>query len=105
MASQQSEDRVIAAKYRMCRVFQHAWEYTTVHKDHGEYIQGLMCLRCGVQRAVRISARSGDRLGNGGYDYSEAPGYLLKGGGPLTPEERSELRLAEIKGHLTGRRN
>jgi hypothetical protein len=40
---------------------------------------------------VRIDARTGDRLG-GGYDYNDAPGYLLKGGGPLTADERSELR-------------
>ena len=40
------------------------------------------------------------RLGSGGYDYSDAPGYLLKGGGPLTPQERSELRLLGVRGHL-----
>jgi hypothetical protein len=28
----------------------------------------------------------------GGYEYHDAPGYLLKGGGPLTADERSELR-------------
>jgi hypothetical protein len=50
--------------------------------------------------AYRIDARSGDRLGSGGYDYHNAPGYLLKGGGPLTAEERSELRQAEIQGRL-----
>jgi hypothetical protein len=53
---------------------------------------------------VRINARNGDRLGSGGYDYSEAPGDLLKGGGPLTADERSELRLAEVQGHLKMRR-
>ena len=55
----------------------------------------------GGQRSVRIDTRSGvTRLGSGGYDYSDAPGYLLKGGGPLTPQERSELRLLGVRGHL-----
>jgi hypothetical protein len=38
------------------------------------------CIRCRARRSVRIDARNGDRLG--GYDYNDAPGYLLKGGGP-----------------------
>ena len=46
--------------------------------------------RSSVQRSVRIDTRNGDRLGSGGYDDHDAPGYLLKGGGPLTPEPRSE---------------
>ena len=37
--------------------------------------------RSSVQRSVRIDARNGDRLGSGGYDDHDAPGYLLKGGG------------------------
>lgn len=43
------------------------------------------------------------RLGGGGCDYNDAPGYLLKGGGPLTADERSELR-AEVLDHLNVRR-
>lgn len=64
----------------------------------------MVCIRCRAQRSVRIDARNGDRLGSGGYDYNDAPGYLLKGGGPLTAEERSELRLAEIQGRFRRRR-
>ena len=56
--------------------------------------------RSSVQRSVRIDARNGDRLGTGGYDDHDAPGYLLKGGGPLTPEERSELRLLGVRSHV-----
>ena len=55
--------------------------------------------RSSVQRSVRIDTRNGDRLGSGGYDDHDAPGYLLKGGGPLTPEERSELRLLGVRSH------
>lgn len=88
----------------MCRIYGHAWEYSTAKKDKGEFVQGLTCIRCEVRREVHISARSGDRLNGGGYDYNNAPGYLLKGGGPLTPEERSELRLVEVQSHLNVRR-
>src|SRR6476619_7388306 len=35
--------------------------------------------RSSVQRSVRIDARNGDRLGSGGYEDHDAPGYLLKG--------------------------
>ncbi len=44
------------------------------------------------------------RLGSGGYDYDNAPGYLIKGGGPLLADERSDLRLAEIQGRFRRRR-
>ena len=60
----------------------------------------MVCIRCRAQRSVRIDARNGDRLGSGGYDYHDAPGYLLKGGGPLTAEERSELRLLGVRSHV-----
>ena len=60
------------------------------------------CMRCGVQRSVRIDAHNGDRLRSGGYDYND--GLLLKGGEPLTADERSELRLLEVMDHLNVRR-
>jgi hypothetical protein len=61
----------------------------------------MVCIRCRAQRSVRIDARNSDRLGGGGYDYNDAPGDLLKGGGPLTAEE---LRLAEMQGRFGRRR-
>jgi hypothetical protein len=62
----------MSAKYRMCRIFGHAWEYTTARRNKGEYVRGLVCIRCRVQRSMRINARDGDRLGSGGYDYHDA---------------------------------
>ena len=88
-------DRTMSAKCRMC-----AREYATARRNKGEYVRGLVCIRCRVQRSMRIDAPDGDRPGSGGYDYHDARGYLLKGGGALTADERSELRLAEIAGHL-----
>ena len=78
--------------------------HTTARREQGEYVQGMVCIRCRAQRSVRIDARNGDRLGSGSYDYHNARGYLLKGGGPLAAEERSELRLAEIQGRFRRRR-
>ena len=53
-----------------------------LHDGQARHVQSLVCIRCSVRRAYRINTRNGDRLGSGGYDYHDAPGYLLKGGGP-----------------------
>lgn len=85
----------------MCRTWGHAWDYTTVKRLGGEYLQGLVCLRCATERFVKINTRTGETSGS---RYSYAEGYLFHGGGSLTPDERAELRLAEIRGHLPRRR-
>lgn len=95
------DERVVHAHHRMCRVFGHAWDYTTVKRHGGEYLQGLVCIRCSTERFIRIDPRSGETKGS---RYAYADGYLFHGGGALTPEERSELRLEEILGHLPRRR-
>lgn len=95
-----SEDRTVQPGYRMCRVFGHAWDYTTVKRDGGEYVQGLVCIRCTTERFIRIDPRSGETNGS---RYTYAEGYLFRGGGALTPQERSELRLTEVTGHLPRR--
>lgn len=96
------DDRVVHSAHRMCRVFQHAWDYTTVKKDGGNWLQGLVCIRCGTERFMRINARTGLPEGNK-YKYPE--GYLFHGGGALTTEERGELRLLEVTGRLPRRRS
>jgi len=48
---------------------------------------------------VRIDARNGDRLGGGGYDYNDAPGYLLKGGGPA--DGRRAFGIAALRDWTT----
>lgn len=102
MAKKDEEvDRTVAEEYRMCRVFQHAWDYTTVKRSGGNYLQGLICIRCGTERFVKIDARTGLSSGS---RYTYAPNYLFKGGGALSVEERAELRLVEITGHLPRRR-
>ncbi|QLF84599.1 hypothetical protein SEA_GAIL_35 [Mycobacterium phage Gail] len=94
-------DRTVAAAHRMCRVFMHAWDYTTVKRDGKNYLQGLVCIRCGTERFMKIDARTGLP---GGNVYKYADGYLFKGGGALSQQERGELRLMEVTGHLPRRR-
>ncbi|AHJ86400.1 hypothetical protein 40AC_36 [Mycobacterium phage 40AC] len=95
------QDRTVAAQHRMCRVFMHAWDYTTVKRDGSNYLQGLVCIRCGTERFMKINAKTGLP---GGNKYRYADGYLFKGGGALTQQERGELRLIEVTGHLPRRR-
>lgn len=94
-------DRTVRAEYRMCRVFNHAWDYTTVKRVDGELVQGLVCIRCSTERFIRMDPLSGETNGS---RYAYADGYLFHGGGALTPQERAELRLTEVLGHLPRRR-
>lgn len=96
-ATATTKARSIPVEYAMCRVFQHAWNYSTVKKEGRDLIQGLVCLRCKTVRAVRIDSRTGERVGNR-YEYPEQ--YVLREGGAMTARERAALRLAEIKRHL-----
>ncbi|QGH79704.1 hypothetical protein SEA_ANON_33 [Gordonia phage Anon] len=88
-------------EHRMCRVFQHAWEYTTVKQDGRNYLQGLRCIRCGTEREMKVNSRTGEA---GGSRYKYADGYLMKGIGALTQSERAALRLAEVSGHAPAAR-
>lgn len=94
-------DRIVRADHRMCRVFGHAWEYSNVKRLGDVYLQGLACIRCSTERFIKIDPRSGETKGS---RYAYADGYLFHGGGALTPQERSELRLEEILGHLPRQR-
>lgn len=89
--------RSVPAEYAMCRTFLHAWDYTTVKQNGRELIQGLVCLRCGTVRSMKIDSRTGERKGNS-YDYPD--GYVLSEGGPLSAKERATLRLGEVKRHI-----
>lgn len=98
--SEPAEDRSVQANHRMCRVFMHAWDYTTVKREGKNLLQGLVCIRCDTERWVKINSRTGE-IGGARYKYAE--GYLFKGGGALTQRERAELRLAEVSTHLPRR--
>ena len=94
------EKRTVPEKFAMCRVFMHAWEYVDVQKDGRELIQSLRCLRCGTEKFVRINGRTGEAKG---YTYDYPDDYLITGGAML-PEERSAIRLAQVKTNMKGQR-
>jgi hypothetical protein len=96
-ASSPKKKRTVPTEYAMCRTFLHAWDFTTVKQDGRRLIQGLVCLRCGTVRYMRIDSRTGERLGNS-YDYPD--GYVLAEGGPLSAKERASIRLDEVKRHI-----
>lgn len=91
-----AEDRGVKKEHRTCRVYGHAWDFTTVKREDQNYLQGLRCLRCSTERFVKINTRTGE-LGGSRYAYPE--GYLLNGGGALTQKERAGLRLTEVRSH------
>ena len=104
-------ERTVAAQYAMCRTWQHAWDYTSVERQGGEYVQGLRCIRCGTERFVKVDARTGDRGGNR-YVYPEdqdrnaVPYKMPKGtGGALSVDERAAIRLEEVKVHYAAIRD
>lgn len=90
----------VPLEYRECRTIQHAWRYTTVEVDGGDYVQGLGCTRCGTERFVRIDSRTGELHGSR-YHYGR--GYLLRGGG-LDPGERAILRLQAVEAQFSGQK-
>lgn len=95
-----NHSRTVADQYVACRSWMHAWEFTTVERSGGEYIQGMRCLRCPTEKTVRINARTGMREHGSTYKYPEqldpnaAPYQMPKdSGGALTSEERGEIML------------
>ena len=82
-----------------CRIFGHAWDYTTVRCHGRELIKGLRCLRSSTERFVHVDSRTGARVSNQ-YAYPEH--YQLSGG-QFTSRERDAVRLAEIRRHLRRR--
>lgn len=83
------------AVHTRCRIFGHAWDFTTVIQDGVYYLQGLRCTRCGTNKHIKIHSKTGQVYG---YGYRYVKGYLVPGG--FTPDERNALRLTEVKRHL-----
>lgn len=96
--------REVPDQYAHCRAWGHSWDFTTVDKLSGEYIQGMRCIHCGTHRAVPINVRTGLRERGNQYTYPEqidkeaTPYKMPKGsGGALTSEERGYVTLHEIQ--------
>jgi hypothetical protein len=81
--------------YLQCRDFGHSWRpYTAVwDSDYNVYRTALRCTRCHTTRHRDINRR-GEQLSNR-YDYAD--GYIIKGSGRLTGEDRDTLRLTSLE--------
>lgn len=77
-----------------CRDFGHSWRPFTArwNAEFDCFESRLRCTRCRTVRNRYIS-RNGELLSS---HYAYADGYLIRGFGRRTAEDRAELRLASI---------
>lgn len=77
-----------------CRDFGHSWRPYSARwiASYNSYESQLICNRCKTIR-TRFLSRTG-ALTNSNYDYAD--GYLVKGMGRLTGNDRDTIRLASI---------
>lgn len=78
---------------RECRDWRHRWEPWRAWKMRGGYEEHRRCTQCGAT-VVRL-------LDSRGYQISRRilypDGYLVRGMGRLTEDDRAELRLAGVR--------
>lgn len=84
----------IPNEYVECRDLGHAWRDHRVESLKGGFVQTLICQRCPVQKE-RVLNRHGDQVQHPKYIYPE--GYVVKGLGFLSHDERSEVRLRAVQ--------
>lgn len=87
-----------------CRTFiGHAWRHHDVvvegTKRNPVYQEIMRCGTCGTERVTTIN-KNGDYVSGNKYHYDPEKSYLLKGGGRITPEERSRMRLRSVESRL-----
>lgn len=76
-----------------CRDYRHSWAAFTVTPQSYGFERTLRCRDCKSLREETLNRR-GSRVGDPKYIYSE--GYLIKGLGRLTADDRDALRLASL---------
>lgn len=83
-----------------CRFLHHAWQWLDVKEDRRRrlYRQSMLCSRCGTEKFYEISFQ-GEIVTHPRYSYAD--GYLIKGGGGVSAEDRALIRVAAIRHHLT----
>lgn len=79
----------------LCRDFGHGWRPWSAEwiPQRRQYAEHLVCTRCQTVR-TRLLDEWGAQLGQG-YTYPE--GYLVKGLGRLTGDDRNAVRLAGLR--------
>jgi hypothetical protein len=85
---------LVPAKFVKCRLWRHAWDWTTVLNEGRFYVQELECLRCTMLRYDWISRRTGKTVK---YRYKAPLGYYVRGGLKSRDLERMKLRMIEEK--------
>jgi hypothetical protein len=84
-------------QYLECRLFGHAPLPHTADRDGGALEVVRRCA-CGSKKLYRLVERRGRvRRERAQYDYSEAPGYLLKGLGRPDKAEREIIDQAAVE--------
>lgn len=82
----------------LCRDFGHSWRPWTAQwvPQRRQYLEALVCLRCETVRK-RLLDEFGAQLGQS-YDYAD--GYLVKGLGRITGDDRNSVRLMGLQAVL-----
>lgn len=84
----------LAPEHAACRTWAHWWKPYDAHREGGMWVADLRCARCESHRLDTIDKR-GEVIKR---RYRMATGYLRKGAGPLTGQDKNQLRLHLITG-------
>jgi hypothetical protein len=84
----------IPEQFILCRDLLHAWQPydARISRKHREIERVMRCLRCATLK-VQVFSLEGE-LKRSRYEYVE--GYLLKGVGHLTVDDRARLRVLDV---------
>lgn len=75
-----------------CRDYGHSWvTYDGGHEGRYHRFRVLICHRCETERRQLLNLKGAVLK----YNYKYQPGYQLEGG-PMTAEERGQLRLYDL---------
>lgn len=87
-----------------CRDLQHAWRYFNVihRKEEKLYDEVLRCLRCDTLKH-RFISYDGEYVKSPRYEYPE--GYVVKGQGRASADDRAKIRIAAMNRSRTRKRN
>lgn len=78
-----------------CRDLGHSWQHHDAIESRTTITRIVVCSVCGTQRLQLLDTRGYLRRSN----YKYATGYLLKGTGWLTADDRAVMRLRNIRRH------
>lgn len=98
---QEEFDRTVKPEFADCRSYLHAWRPLRVHEEGVLVVQTLICTRCGTERDQEFNRRTHKSQRRGAYRHPE--GYLFKGGGRFTAEERDDVQWKGLQSFIVER--